>query len=138
MLQSHDTGTPNRPDPRPVHSATSHRTTCLRGAKVAVTAIPTQPSPEYRRGSRPGEAAQGDRGAGADLRTPERSGSVQPTCWAAESLPPPPELQQLLGAVHGNQEAMDDFVSAVSGAVSPTDFFAEENVGAIFAAAHVR
>ena len=29
---------------------------------------------------------------------------------------PPPEMQQLLGAIHGNQEAMDGFVSVVSGA----------------------
>jgi len=48
---------------------------------------------------------------------------------------PPPEMQQLLGAVAGNQEAMDDFVSLVSGAVSPADFFSEENVGQVFRAA---
>ncbi len=47
---------------------------------------------------------------------------------------PPPEMQQLLGAVHGNQQAMDAFVSVISGAVSPADFFSEENVGSIFAA----
>ena len=50
---------------------------------------------------------------------------------------PPPEMQQLLGAVHGNQEAMDGFVSVVSGAVSPADFFSEENVGRILAAVAV-
>jgi len=49
---------------------------------------------------------------------------------------PPPEMQQLLGAVQGNQAAMDGFVSVVSGAVSPAEFFSEENVGTIFAAAH--
>ena len=47
---------------------------------------------------------------------------------------PPPEMQQLLGAVHGNQQAMDAFVSVISGAVSPADYFSEENVGSIFAA----
>jgi flavin-dependent dehydrogenase len=46
----------------------------------------------------------------------------------------PPEMQQLLGAVHGNQHAMDAFVSVISGAVSPADFFSEENVGSILAA----
>ena len=46
---------------------------------------------------------------------------------------PPPEMQQLLGAMVGNQEAMDGFVSVVSGAVSPVDFFSEENVQRIFA-----
>ena len=30
---------------------------------------------------------------------------------------------------------MDGFVSVVSGAVSPSDFFSEENVGRIFASA---
>jgi len=47
---------------------------------------------------------------------------------------PPPEMQQLLAAVHGNQQAMNAFVSVISGAVSPADYFSEENVGSIFAA----
>jgi flavin-dependent dehydrogenase len=47
---------------------------------------------------------------------------------------PPPEMQQLLGAVHGNQEAMDGFVSVISGAVSPSDYFSQENVGSILTA----
>jgi flavin-dependent dehydrogenase len=49
---------------------------------------------------------------------------------------PPPEMQQLLGAMVGNQEAMDGFVSVVSGAVSPVDFFSEANVQSIFAQSH--
>ena len=49
---------------------------------------------------------------------------------------PPPEMQQLLGAMVGNQEAMDGFASVLSGAVSPVDFFSEENVGRIFAQPH--
>jgi flavin-dependent dehydrogenase len=57
------------------------------------------------------------------------------TSQLATLAPPPPELQQLLGAVQGDQEAMDGFVSVVSGAVSPVDFFSEENVGRILAAA---
>jgi 2-polyprenyl-6-methoxyphenol hydroxylase-like FAD-dependent oxidoreductase len=48
---------------------------------------------------------------------------------------PPPEMLALLGAVHGNQDAMDDFASVVSGAVSPVEFFAEDNIGRIMAAA---
>ena len=36
---------------------------------------------------------------------------------------PPPEMQQLLGAVHGNQDAMDAFVSITAGTVSPVEFF---------------
>jgi 2-polyprenyl-6-methoxyphenol hydroxylase-like FAD-dependent oxidoreductase len=37
--------------------------------------------------------------------------------------PPPPEVQQLLGAIHGHQDAMDRFVSVVAGTVSPVEFF---------------
>jgi 2-polyprenyl-6-methoxyphenol hydroxylase-like FAD-dependent oxidoreductase len=48
--------------------------------------------------------------------------------------PPPPELQQVLGAAHGNQEAMDDFVSVAAGTLSPATFFAPENVGRIMSA----
>jgi flavin-dependent dehydrogenase len=57
------------------------------------------------------------------------------TAQLATLAPPPPELQMLLGAVHGNQAAMDDFVSLVAGTVSPADFFAPDNVGRMMAAA---
>ena len=57
------------------------------------------------------------------------------TCQLATLEPPPPEMQQLLGAVHGNQEAMDDFCRVNAGTTSPAEFFAEANVGRIFAAA---
>jgi 2-polyprenyl-6-methoxyphenol hydroxylase-like FAD-dependent oxidoreductase len=57
------------------------------------------------------------------------------TCQLATLEPPPPELQQLLGAVHGNQEAMDGFARVNSGVTSPAEFFSDENVGRIFAAA---
>lgn len=53
----------------------------------------------------------------------------------ATMAPPPPEVQELIGAVYGNQEAMDDFVSLTAGTVSPAAFFDPENVGRIFAAA---
>lgn len=49
--------------------------------------------------------------------------------------PPPPEMQQLIGAMAGNQEAMDGFVQVQAGTLSPVEFFSEENVGRIFAAA---
>jgi len=58
------------------------------------------------------------------------------TCQLASLEPPPPELQQLLGAVLGNQEAMDGFARVNSGVTSPAEFFSQENVGRIFAAAH--
>jgi hypothetical protein len=49
--------------------------------------------------------------------------------------PPPPEMQQLLGAVAGSQEAMDGFARLNASTISPVEFFSEENVGKIFAAA---
>ena len=55
------------------------------------------------------------------------------TTMLATLEPPPPEMQQLLGAVHGNQEAMDGFARVNAGATSPAEFFSEENVGRIFA-----
>ena len=57
------------------------------------------------------------------------------TSQLATLEPPPPEMQQLLGAVHGNQEAMDGFVSVVAGTVSPVEFFSPENIGRITQAA---
>jgi flavin-dependent dehydrogenase len=46
------------------------------------------------------------------------------TTQLATLEPPPPEMQQLLGAIHGIQPAMDDFVSVAAGTLSPADFFA--------------
>jgi len=57
------------------------------------------------------------------------------TCQLATLEPPPPELQQVLGAVHGNQEAMDGFARVNSGVTSPAEFFSPQNLGAIMAAA---
>lgn len=52
--------------------------------------------------------------------------------------PPTPEKQQLFGAIHGNQEAMDGFARVIAGVTSPATFFSEENVGRILAAAAAR
>ena len=60
------------------------------------------------------------------------------TTQLATLEPPPPELQQLLGAVHGNQEAMDGFARVNAGVTSPAEFFSDENVGRIVAAAGER
>jgi flavin-dependent dehydrogenase len=57
------------------------------------------------------------------------------TCQLATLEPPPPEMQQLLGAAAGNQEAMDGFARVNAGVTSPAEFFSGENVGRIFAAA---
>jgi 2-polyprenyl-6-methoxyphenol hydroxylase-like FAD-dependent oxidoreductase len=53
----------------------------------------------------------------------------------AQLQPPPPELQQLIGAMHGNQEAMDGFISVQASTLPAPEFFAPENVGKIMAAA---
>lgn len=66
----------------------------------------------------------------------ERGGAMYDfTCELATLEPPPPELLQLLQAMHGNQPAMDGFARLNAGAISPAEFFAPENTGAIFAAA---
>jgi 2-polyprenyl-6-methoxyphenol hydroxylase-like FAD-dependent oxidoreductase len=52
--------------------------------------------------------------------------------------PPPPEMQQLIGAMQGNQEAQDGFVSVMAGTLPAPEFFAPENVGRIMAAAGAR
>ena len=57
------------------------------------------------------------------------------TTQLATLEPPPPEMQQLLGAVHGNQEAMDGFAHVNAGVTSPAEFFSDDNIGRIFAAA---
>jgi 2-polyprenyl-6-methoxyphenol hydroxylase-like FAD-dependent oxidoreductase len=57
------------------------------------------------------------------------------TCDLARLQPPPPELQQLLEAVHTSQEAMDGFVSVMAGTVPVPEFFGPENTGRIMAAA---
>jgi len=53
----------------------------------------------------------------------------------AQLRPPPPELQQLIGAMRGNQAAMDGFVSVQAATLPAPAFFAPENVAQIMAAA---
>jgi flavin-dependent dehydrogenase len=50
---------------------------------------------------------------------------------SATLQPPPPEMQQLLGRIHGNQKGMDAFAQMNAGTISPAEF------GAIVAAAQV-
>ncbi|HUF83874.1 MAG TPA: NAD(P)/FAD-dependent oxidoreductase [Acidimicrobiia bacterium] len=56
------------------------------------------------------------------------------TTELARLEPPPPEMQQLLGAVATDQQAMDDFVSVTAGSLSPAEFFNPDNVGRIMGA----
>jgi 2-polyprenyl-6-methoxyphenol hydroxylase-like FAD-dependent oxidoreductase len=86
-------------------------------------------------GARPFDEAMGEYQRARDER-------VHPiyefTCQLATLEPPPPQLQQVLGAVHGNQEAMDGFARVNAGVTSPAEFFSPENVGRIFQAAGAR
>ena len=47
---------------------------------------------------------------------------------------PPQEMQQLLGSICGNQEAMDGFVGVAAGIVSPIEFFDPDNIGRLLGA----
>jgi len=64
----------------------------------------------------------------------ERDQQVMPmyefTTQLATLEPPPPEMQQMLGAIHGNQKAMDAFVQMNAGTITPMEF------GAIAGGAH--
>jgi flavin-dependent dehydrogenase len=60
------------------------------------------------------------------------------TCDFAKIEPPPPEMQQLIGAMQGNQDAMDGFVSVMAGTLPAPEFFGPENAGRIMAAAGAR
>jgi 2-polyprenyl-6-methoxyphenol hydroxylase-like FAD-dependent oxidoreductase len=50
------------------------------------------------------------------------------TTQLATLEPPPPDLQRLLGAIYGHQEAMDGFARVIAGVTSPAEFFSEDNV----------
>ena len=53
------------------------------------------------------------------------------TCQLATLEPPPPEMQQLFGAIHGNRQAMDGFAQMNAGTLSPAEFLAPQNIATI-------
>jgi 2-polyprenyl-6-methoxyphenol hydroxylase-like FAD-dependent oxidoreductase len=57
------------------------------------------------------------------------------TTQLATLEPPPPEIQQLFGALHGNQEATNQFYSALTGSLPLPKFMDPENLGRIMAGA---
>jgi hypothetical protein len=59
----------------------------------------------------------------------------QMTLQFASMEPPPPETQQLLAALLGNQAQTDRFFGALTGTVPLAEFFAPDSIGAIMAAA---
>jgi 2-polyprenyl-6-methoxyphenol hydroxylase-like FAD-dependent oxidoreductase len=100
------------------------------GAELCTTALD-----QFFSGARPFEDAMSEYQRTRDAQV---GAMYDFTCQLATLEPPPPELQQLLWAVHGNQAAMDEFARLNAGTISPTEFFAPENVDAIFAAAGSR
>ena len=88
-------------------------TDAFRDAELCATAID-----ETFGGRRPFEEAMT-----AYQRT--RDAQVTPiyefTTRLASLEPPPPEMQQLLGAVYGKEEAMDGFAGVTAGTVSPAE-----------------
>ncbi len=69
----------------------------------------------------------------------ERDRAVLPmyefTTQLATLEPPPPDMQELLVAVAGNQPAMDAFVSVNAGTMSPEEFFDPDHLAGLFAPA---
>jgi len=57
------------------------------------------------------------------------------TCQFATLAPPPPEMQQLLGGIQGNQRAMDAFAQMNAGTLSPARFFAPDHLGSLMGGA---
>jgi flavin-dependent dehydrogenase len=57
------------------------------------------------------------------------------TAEFASLEPAPPELQQLLAAVSRSQTSMDEFACVLAGITSPVEFFSDDNVGRLLAAA---
>lgn len=86
-------------------------------------------------GARPFEGAMGDYRRARDERV---KAMYDFTCELATLEPPPPELQRLLGAIHGDQKAMDGFAQMNAGTISPAEFFAPSHVDAMMAAAASR
>ena len=99
----------------------------FRDAELCATALD-----RFFSGARPFESAMAEYHRARDARV---EAMYEFTCQLATLEPPPPELQQLLQAAHGNQRAMDGFARMNAGTISPTEFFAPENVEAIMSTA---
>jgi len=70
-------------------------------------------------GARPFDAAMGDYQRARDEHSMPM---YEFTCQLATLEPPPPEMQQMLGAIHGHQRAMDAFVQMNARTISPAQF----------------
>jgi flavin-dependent dehydrogenase len=98
----------------------------FRDAELCATALHQAFS-----GARPFDAAMRDY---QSARDDEVLPMYEFTAGLASFEPPPPEMQRLLMAVSGDQEAMDGFVRVTAGVTSPAEFFSDENVGRILGA----
>jgi 2-polyprenyl-6-methoxyphenol hydroxylase-like FAD-dependent oxidoreductase len=58
------------------------------------------------------------------------------TTQLATLEPPPPDMQELLGAISGHQSAMDAFISVNAGTMSPAEFFDPDHLGRMLAPTH--
>jgi 2-polyprenyl-6-methoxyphenol hydroxylase-like FAD-dependent oxidoreductase len=105
-------------------------TDAFRDAELLATA-----TDEWLSGARPFDAAMASY---QETRDAQVLPIYEFTCQLATLEPPPPELLQVLAAVHGNQAAMDGFCRVNSGSTSPLEFFAEANLARIFAEAAAR
>jgi 2-polyprenyl-6-methoxyphenol hydroxylase-like FAD-dependent oxidoreductase len=95
----------------------------FRDAELCVTALD-----EWFSGARPFDAAMGHY---QNTRDQQVLPMYEFTTQLATLEPPPPELQQLLAAMDGNQEAMDGFARVIAGVISPAEFFSAQNIGRI-------
>jgi 2-polyprenyl-6-methoxyphenol hydroxylase-like FAD-dependent oxidoreductase len=99
----------------------------FRDAELCVRALD-----EAYSGRRPFEEAMADYQAARDAHVLPM---YELTAEIASLEPPSPELQQILQAARGSQEAMDAFARVNAGVTSPREFFGAENVERMLAAA---
>src|SRR6187397_1490821 len=57
------------------------------------------------------------------------------TTQLAALEPPPPQMQALFGALRGNQDATNAFLSAITGAIPLQEFMSHQNLHRIMSAA---
>lgn len=67
-------------------------------------------------------------------RDADVAGIYEFTAQLATLAPPPPEMQQLLAALSGNQQGADGFATVAAGLISPTTFFTPTNITRLLAA----
>ena len=99
----------------------------FRDAELCATALG-----ESLSGARPFDEAMDDYQSSRDEHV---LAMYELTAEFASLEPPTPELQHVLSAVARTQDAMDAFARVIAGGTSPAEFFSDENVGRMVAAA---